>query len=106
MSAYLGKCKACGRGVRMVDAAHVGSYLLANGYHGDLFQSGETYGWNHRGGCVPAWALCLCGANIKIALLRGKRNAAIVCNAKCQASHGPTCECSCGGKNHGAAYAT
>lgn len=26
------------------------------------------------------------------------------CNAKCLASKGPTCECSCGGLNHGASY--
>lgn len=27
-----------------------------------------------------------------------------VCNAKCMGAIGPSCECSCGGKNHGAGF--
>lgn len=27
-----------------------------------------------------------------------------VCNAKCMGAMGPDCECSCGGKNHGAGF--
>jgi len=28
----------------------------------------------------------------------------IACGARCMASKGPTCDCSCGGKNHGSSY--
>lgn len=27
-----------------------------------------------------------------------------ICNAKCMGAIGPSCECSCGGKNHGAGF--
>lgn len=45
-----------------------------------------------------------CGMNRSAVLVRGKFSAKHVCNAKCLASKGPACECSCGGKNHGASY--
>jgi hypothetical protein len=36
--------------------------------------------------------------------VKGKYSARHECNAKCLASTGTACECSCGGKNHGASY--
>jgi len=45
-----------------------------------------------------------CGRNRSAELIRGKVSHKHVCGAKCLASKGPTCECSCGGKNHGASY--
>lgn len=44
-----------------------------------------------------------CGKSRVAKPVRGRFNAAVACNAKCQSSHGHQCECSCGGKNHGAA---
>lgn len=38
--------------------------------------------------------------------VRGVLRPEIRCNAKCMASKGPQCECSCGGANHGASYST
>jgi hypothetical protein len=38
--------------------------------------------------------------------VRGKFSAKHECNAKCLASTGFQCECSCGGKNHGAGHGT
>lgn len=35
----------------------------------------------------------------------GKRSERHECDARCMASKGPNCECSCGGLNHGASYA-
>jgi hypothetical protein len=34
----------------------------------------------------------------------GKFNAGKACNAKCMGACGPSCECRCAGKNHGAAF--
>lgn len=101
---YLGKCKACGKGARLVNPTVVGSRLFANGYHGDLHRSGETLAWSIHGG-APAHVDCACGATFKVQFLRGKVCPEKVCNGKCMASHGPVCECACGGKNHGASYA-
>ena len=35
----------------------------------------------------------------------GKVNAEKACSARCQSATGPSCECACGGENHGAAHA-
>ena len=57
---------------------------------------------------LPGWlgaraqALTCCGTYVKAATVKGTRNADIPCGAKCLSSTGHVCECSCGGKNHGA----
>lgn len=46
-----------------------------------------------------------CGKARRATAVRGKFSAKHECNAKCLSSHSGVCECSCGGKNHGASYA-
>ncbi len=43
-----------------------------------------------------------CGINRGAAPVRGRISLRHTCGAKCLESKGFTCECSCGGKNHGA----
>lgn len=52
---------------------------------------------------VTVRTLYTCCGRMKGVEVRGKHTER-ACGAKCQASKGPTCECSCGGKNHGKAY--
>lgn len=40
----------------------------------------------------------------KVQQVEGSYSDKIVCGPKCMASKGPTCECSCGGQNHGKAW--
>lgn len=48
---------------------------------------------------------CLrCSRSFKVEQVRGRRTEH-ECGARCMASKGPTCECACGGKNHGGSYA-
>jgi hypothetical protein len=54
------------------------------------------------GSRVTCWG---CGRALKFARIAGKYSPTHECNAKCLASKGPQCECSCGGKNHGGSYA-
>lgn len=76
-----------------------------------------------RSGGVWTWALALadgrlfeidngfaflpcrsgCGRVRVATMVGGKFNAGKECNAKCMASHGPSCECRCGGLMHGSA---
>ena len=48
---------------------------------------------------------CACGTPVACKPVRGKLNRSKECNARCIASKGHVCECSCGGKNHGAGNA-
>lgn len=54
-----------------------------------------------RNNCLRCWT---CGARFRFVAVTTVRRTAHVCDARCEASKGPTCECSCGGKNHGGAY--
>lgn len=47
---------------------------------------------------------CACGARMQLDTVAGTKTDH-VCNAKCTASKGHVCECSCGGANHGASFA-
>jgi hypothetical protein len=46
-----------------------------------------------------------CGEERDAKRVKGVFSAKHVCSAKCLASTGFSCECSCGGKNHGASHA-
>lgn len=48
---------------------------------------------------------CSCGAAREASSVRGIFNPGKKCSSKCQAATGHDCECSCAGKNHGAAFA-
>lgn len=52
--------------------------------------------------CRRCWT---CGARFRYSEIRGKLSTSHECNAKCLASKGPNCECSCAGKNHGKGWA-
>lgn len=45
-----------------------------------------------------------CGKPRRSQSVRGTYSAVHVCSAKCMSSTGTRCECSCAGKNHGAAH--
>lgn len=45
-----------------------------------------------------------CQAATTIRLIRGTYVADMKCGAKCMGATGPSCECSCGGKNHGGKF--
>ena len=48
--------------------------------------------------------LCDCGKHLFYQDVKGTYNANHKCNAKCLNSISHICECSCGGKNHGAGH--
>lgn len=47
------------------------------------------------------WLVCPVGHNVEFKRLRGTVTAK-ACGARCMSSTGPSCECACGGHNHGA----
>ena len=73
-----------------VQAAQSGSYAVER----------LPGGWNRN----DAFGCLGCGRAFKVTTIRGRRTGH-TCDARCMASKGPSCECSCGGKNHGGAYA-
>lgn len=60
-----------------------------------------------QGPGAVAWLTvrCDCGKAARLMPVLGKHNAAKVCDGRCMGAVGPSCECSCGGANHGARFA-
>lgn len=108
--------KRCGF-VRRIDVP----YSVEKWREVDRFGVGRTkYGARHYSG-EPAlsyarWperfaapVTCHCteverGWSVPYKIVKGVVNERERCGAKCMASKGPDCECSCGGSNHGGSY--
>ncbi len=45
-----------------------------------------------------------CGRDAIAKTVEGRFSETHLCNAKCTGATGPSCDCSCGGKNHGGSY--
>ena len=53
----------------------------------------------------PTWlpaVRCECGATVKLAVVVGYMDERVRCGALCRNAVGPSCDCACGGANHGA----
>lgn len=62
----------------------------------------EVWTSDQTGAAVMACRAC--GAPVVAHRIRGVRNPAVRCDARCTSAKGFSCECSCGGKNHGAGF--
>jgi hypothetical protein len=60
--------------------------------------------WAAANSWSPFKKCVACGCGFKMVQVIGKVSADHKCGAKCLASKGPSCTCSCGGKNHGNSY--
>lgn len=95
---YFGKCRTCKQGAvrdfQTIGGNRLPIVVLANGKQEVIYQAAEM-----------GFFRCACGGIIKgWTALKAKISAKHVCGAKCIASKGPSCECSCGGKNHGSSH--
>jgi hypothetical protein len=48
--------------------------------------------------------ICPCGASLSVehgTSVYGRYAEQVVCSSKCTGASGPSCDCSCGGRNHG-----
>jgi hypothetical protein len=71
---FLGRCRACKRALRRdVAQTFLGSKLVT----------------------------CPCGKAVRLQRVFGAYQPDVTCGTKCTSAVGPTCDCSCGGANHG-----
>ena len=94
---YIAKCKSCNC---------VTSTLASNVNRADADMGALFHDDTGASGAFGNLAIrCRsCGKARRAVAVAGKFSAKHVCNAKCLASTSGKCECSCGGKNHGAAF--
>lgn len=111
---FLGKCKSCKRALQIdgVEAEAVETKRTPSG----KVISPRRVSWQMGAARTPlaaAWngkwqiaATCpRCGAAMMVQAVAGTYSAEHICGARCLASTGPNCECSCGGRNHGKSHA-
>jgi hypothetical protein len=105
-SAFLVRCKcSTARVDAQVDAAGAMADVEENAWIRAAKAGKYTYTHPRFGGkAVDPFVCASCWGAFKVTAVKG-----VVteheCGPKCLASKGPTCECQCGGKNHGANYA-
>lgn len=94
---WIAKCRKCGVST---------STLAANVNRADAVMGALFIDKVGASGAIGNWAIpCRsCGMARLAAPVRGTYSAKHVCNAKCLGSTSGKCECSCGGKNHGASF--
>ena len=53
-------------------------------------------------GAISTFVKCACGRSFYMAPVKGVIKADVACDARCTEAKGHSCECACGGRNHGA----
>lgn len=91
---YIAKCKSC----------DCFTSALSEGYNARLQVAAPATVYTNKMGFIVIQCR-KCSGERYAKMVAGKLSTKHICGAKCMASHGPTCECSCGGANHGASYA-
>lgn len=98
---YIAKCKACNT---VTSALSVGQDC--NRAKSDHRREGtEPSVYMHPTTGSHVLDCRMCGKARSAKMVRGKLSVKHICNAKCMSSTGFQCDCSCGGKNHGASFA-
>lgn len=99
LAIYIGKCRKCSHTSR-AHVADVQTYDSATGrtYTGHKVDTARPF----RAGNGPFAAKCPTHGVYPLRALQGRTVETIKCDARCTGAHGPKCDCSCGGKNHGA----
>lgn len=92
---FVGRCK-CGTGLSILAT----SFVDTASFRFWLVSENVAHEYDNGAALIP----CGCGRRMRVYQVRGKFSAKHVCNAKCLASKTGVCECSCGGKNHGASW--
>jgi hypothetical protein len=104
---YIGKCrtKGCKTALRVNDTADscrsAGSVFAWASEGRDASQPGVAYCIGNYG----AYARCGEHGLYPLRSLKGRYVAEKGCDARCMGATGPSCDCSCGGANHGANHA-
>ncbi len=99
---YISKCKTCNTFTSaLVTETDIRAAKMHAGY--PMTQPKPVGLYEIRGSFVLDCKIC--HAPKYANPVRGTLTLAHECNAKCLSSHGFVCECSCGGKNHGASHA-
>ncbi len=98
MATYIARCRTC----QIATSTQAFRLDRASAVMGALVydRAGESGVYN--GLAMPCRG---CGKLKMVKAVKAKLSPTHICNAKCETSKGFQCECSCGGKNHGKAFA-
>lgn len=102
-SRYHGRCYRCKRTVtRLLEERVLDAY---DNYRHRRYVSRAPIDLADANRTASETACPDCGATVRLKRLEGTHKPEVPCDARCTNAKGPNCECSCGGANHGAAWA-
>ena len=93
MERYQIKCGTC-----KVQWAETGEYATLAATH----DCRVTYLASHPLERSPAASLCTPGNHYSVKAIKGTYRPDVTCDSRCTGAKGASCDCSCGGENHGA----
>jgi hypothetical protein len=96
---YIGKCKT--KGCKHATRVDYASVQQLDSTNRATYNRALPYDLNGLG----VAARCPDHGVYKLSYLKGHLAPDHKCDARCTTATGPSCDCSCGGANHGAAYA-
>jgi hypothetical protein len=99
---YIGKCKGCGH---VYVQEIVTRWVETRDSYGQVWVRRQSAGTERHVfcSCNPAAGRGR-GSRVALRLVKGSYSESHVCDARCLNAVGPSCECSCGGANHGAGH--
>jgi len=106
---FMGKCRRC-KAPHRFEFERFGprAEAVARDANGDL-RNVHEWAWNAPLSGVadnrPTCKECGYQGPWRLSRIAGTHNPEVACNARCMGATGPSCDCSCGGRNHGARYA-
>lgn len=102
----LGRCKSCRKGTCITGAVTCMIVVRLANSSSTVHLDGVVTANRiiARGSSGAYVAACGCGARVMLHEVQARRITEHVCGSKCMASTGPSCDCSCGGRNHGRSF--
>lgn len=105
----VGRCRHCRKGLRV--SAQPGVMVRAGGVvtryafkiNGEVVL-GVVINSHSDGTSIPCPACLPAVRRMRLMPVRGVYNANKKCSARCMSATGPSCECACGGANHGGGH--
>lgn len=98
----LGKCYACGTKSRIDAEIETTDSAWLNAPHTEYRMVTKGIKRDRITGCYSA--RCECGVDFQVKPLSRGWNRTTKCGARCTSAIGPSCDCQCGGKNHGISH--
>ena len=97
------RCKPCAVTIQVLFSLAATRYYYPDGKNSkgpQIFTAPDGSNTRH----IPGKSCPSCAKNMDFHAIKGRTVDSIACDARCTNAKGHSCDCSCGGANHGSGY--